>query len=209
MWAGIPQLFIMPLVPKLMARFDSRVLIAVGLSIFAASCFMNAFLSPDVAYDQLKVSQVMRACGQPLIMVPVSALSMAGIAPENAGSASGLFNMMRNLGGSVGIALTSALLTQREHLHSSRLGEAVSMYNPLTSQRIDALTASFVSRGFDPVSSARMALGALDGAVRKQAFLQAYGDCFFLIGATLLFAIVSVILCKKAAPAGGAAAGAH
>jgi len=208
MWSGLPQLFLMPLVPKLMARFDSRKLIAVGLAIFGASCFMNYFLDADVAYDQLRFSQVLRACGQPLIMVPVSSLAMADVAPENAGSASGLFNMMRNLGGSVGIALTSALLTQREHLHSNRLGEAISLYNPLTRERLDALGSSFVARGFDSASATRMALGALDGTVRKQAYLQAYGDCFFLIGVTLCLAVTATFAAKRAAAAGGAA-GAH
>jgi DHA2 family multidrug resistance protein len=209
MWSGVPQLFLMPLVPRLMARIDSRLLIGAGLLIFGASCFMNYALSPDVAYDQLRASQVLRACGQPLIMVPVSALAMAGVAPENAGSASGLFNMMRNLGGSVGIALTSALLTQRENLHSNRLGEAVSLFNPLTRERLDALSGSFVAHGFDPVSAARMALGALDATVRKQALLEAYGDCFFLIGSTLVLAVAAAVFCKRVAPAGGGAAGAH
>ena len=209
MWAGVPQLFLMPLVPRLMARFDSRVLIGVGLAIFGGSCLLNYFLSPDVAYEQLRVSQVLRAFGQPLIMVPLSALATAGIEPANAGSASGLFNMMRNLGGSVGIALTSAMLTQREHLHSNRLGEFISLYNPLTRERLHQLAGGFRAHGFDPASAARMALGALDNTVRNQAYLQAYGDCFFLIGATLCAAIAAVVFCRPATRGTGGGAGAH
>lgn len=207
MWAGVPQLFLMPLVPKLMTRVDGRVLIAAGLAIFGASCFMNYHLDPDVAYDQLRASQVLRACGQPLIMVPVSSLAMAGVAPANAGSASGLFNMMRNLGGSVGIALTSALLTQREHLHSNRLGEMVSLYNPLARARLDAIAQGFVARGYDATSAARMALGTVDQAVRRQSFLQAYGDCFFLIGITLVAAVGATLFARRSS--GPGAAGAH
>jgi DHA2 family multidrug resistance protein len=207
MWAGVPQLVLMPIVPKLMSRFDSRWLIAIGLCIFGGSCFLNYYLSADVAYDQLRLSQFLRAVGQPLVMVPVSALAMAGIEPANAGSASGLFNMMRNLGGSVGIALSSAFLTQREQLHSNRIGELVSAYSPLTRDRLDGVARGFVARGFDPVSAARMALGALDGAVRKQAFLEAYGDCFLLISATLLAATVAVVFCKRTV--GGGGGGAH
>ena len=209
MWAGVPQLFLMPLVPKLMARFDSRILIGSGLAIFGGSCLLNYFLSPDVAYEQLRVSQVLRAFGQPLIMVPLSALATAGIEPADAGSASGLFNMMRNLGGSVGIALTSAMLTQREHLHSNRLGEFISLYNPLTRERLDQLAGGFRAHGFDPASAARMALGALDNTVRNQAYLQAYSDCFFLIGATLCAAIAAVVFCRPATRGTGGGAGAH
>ena len=116
--------------------------------------------------------------------------------------------MMRNLGGSVGIALTSAMLTQREHLHSNRLGEFISLYNPLTRERLDYLADGFRAHGFVPASAARMALGTLDGTVRNQAYLQAYGDCFFLIGATLCAAIAAAVFCKPAGRAGGGG-GAH
>jgi len=209
MWAGLPQLFIMPLVPRLMARFDSRLLIGAGLLIFGGSCFLNFFLSADVAYDQLEFSQILRAVGQPLVMVPLSALATAGISPANIGSASGLFNMMRNLGGSVGIALTSALLAQREQLHSNRLGEFISLYNPLTRERLDQLTANFLGQGFDASTAGQMALHAIDNTVRQQAFLQAYGDCFFLIGATLFAAILAAFFCRRPMPAAGGGAGAH
>ena len=208
MWAGLPQLAIMPLVPKLMQRFDARLLIAVGLTVFGASCFLNYFLDADVAYDQLRISQMVRACGQPLIMVPLSSVTTGGIEPANAGSASGLFNMMRNLGGSMGIALTSALLTQREHLHSNRIGEHITTIDPHVQERLAAYTHGFMAHGIDQLTASRMALGALDFAVRKQAFLQAYGDCFFIIGATLVLAVPAVLGCKKLQSAGGAA-GAH
>lgn len=68
---------------------------------------------------------------------------------QEAGSASGLFNMMRNLGGSIDIASLATLLTNREQFHSNRLGEAVSLYNPATQERIYQLTQYFVSRGAD------------------------------------------------------------
>ncbi len=209
MWSGLPQLAIMPLVPLLMKRFDSRLLIGAGLVIFGMSCMMNYHLDPNVAYAQLRFSQILRAIGQPLVMVPVSALATAGIAAADAGSASGLFNMMRNLGGSTAIALLSAVLTMREHLHSNRLGELISLYNPLTRDRIDALTSNFVAHGFDLTTAGRMALAALDKTVRGQAYLGAYGDAFFLIGIALFAAIGALFFTKAAPPAAGASAGAH
>lgn len=209
MWSGLPQLAIMPLVPLLMKRFDSRVLIGVGLVIFGVSCILNSHLDPNVGYDQLRFTQILRALGQPLVMVPLSALATAGIEAADAGSASGLFNMMRNLGGSIGIALLAAVVTQREHLHSNRLGELISLYNPLTRDRIDALTNSFVSHGFDLATAGKMALAALDKTVRGQAYLGAYGDAFFLIGIAL-FAATTALFFTKSGPRGAeASAGAH
>jgi DHA2 family multidrug resistance protein len=108
-WGGIPQLFIIPLLPFLMKRFDIRWLIAFGLGMFALSCLLNSSLSADFAHDQLRWTLLLRALGQPFILVPVSAVATGSLPVTRTAAASGLFNMMRNLGGSIGIALLSAL----------------------------------------------------------------------------------------------------
>ena len=206
MWAGVPQLFIVPIVPKLMQRIDIRVLIGVGVSLFAVSCFMNSNMTHDTGIDQLRWSQLVRAMGQPLIMVPLSSVATAGIEAENAGSASGLFNMMRNLGGSIGIAILATLVTQREQFHSNRLGDAVSLYNPATQQRIDQLTQYFISRGSDLVTAQNQALQAITNIVRREAFVMAFNDCFYFVAWTLLLSGVAVLFFKKVKATGGAAA---
>src|SRR5262249_48034642 len=94
-WAGMPQLLLLPLVPQLMKRVDARVMVIIGTTCFAVSCFMTSFMSHDTAYEQLRWSQLIRALGQPLIFVPLSALATGNIEKENAASASSLFNMMR------------------------------------------------------------------------------------------------------------------
>src|SRR5262249_37617843 len=124
-WMGLPQLLIIPLVPRLMRRFDPRLLLGTGLLLFASSSLMNAFMTHDHAGPQLIASLLVRAIGQPLIMVPLSTIATGGIEKAEVGSASALFNMMRNLGGSIGIALISTFLTQREHFHSARIGESI------------------------------------------------------------------------------------
>jgi DHA2 family multidrug resistance protein len=135
-----------------------------------------------------------RALGQPFIMVPLSTLSTAGVPP----SASGLYNMMRNLGGSVGIAMLSALLTFRERFHSNRLGEAVSLYNPLTQERLATLTQKFTAAGSDAYTASQQAVATLDGVVRREATLMAFNDCFRVLGLVLIGAIVVAFLCRPA-----------
>ncbi len=127
MWSGIPQLFIIPLVPKLMQRFDLRLLIAIGLTLFGVSCFMNSTLTHDTGIEQLRWSQIVRALGQPLILTPLSSVATAGIEPKLVGSASAIFNVSRNLGGSIGIATLGTLQSVRERFHSNRLVEFVSL----------------------------------------------------------------------------------
>ncbi|HEY9824492.1 MAG TPA: MDR family MFS transporter [Stenomitos sp.] len=206
MWSGIPQLFIIPFVPKLMQRFDLRFLIAVGLSLFGVSCFMNSTLTHDTGIDQLVYSQVVRACGQPLVLTPLSSVATAGIEPKQVGSASAVFNVGRNLGGSIGIAALGTLLSIREKFHSNRLGEAVSLSNPITQARLEQLTQFFSQYTGDPVLAYNQALTMLDRLVRREANVMAYNDCFFFMGCALFLSAVIVLFFKRIKPTGGAAA---
>jgi len=206
MWSGVPQLFLIPFVPKLMQRFDVRLLAAVGFSIFAVSCFMNSNMTHDTGIQELRWSQLVRAIGQPLMILPLSSIATASIEREQAGSASGLFNMMRNLGGSVGIAALSTLLTRREQFHSERVGDAVSLYSPATQQRINQLTQFFTSRGSDPNTAHNQALQSLANVIHREAYVMAYNDCFYFIGISLLLCAVALLFCKKVKASAGAAA---
>ncbi|HEY9767148.1 MAG TPA: DHA2 family efflux MFS transporter permease subunit [Coleofasciculaceae cyanobacterium] len=206
MWSGLPQLLLIPLVPKLMQRFDVRFLAAVGFSIFALSCFMNSNMTSQTDITQLRWSQLVRALGQPLMIVPLTTIATGNIEPEQAGSASGLFNMMRNLGGSMGIAALSTLLSRREQFHSSRIGEAVSLYNPQTQQRIDQLIQTFISRGSDAVTAKEQAIATIDNIVRHEAYTMAYNDCFYFMGFAILLCGLTLIFCKKVKAGGNAIA---
>ena len=197
MWAGLPQLFLIPFVPKLIQLVDSRLVIGVGVIVFSTSCFMNSDLTNLSGIDQLRWSQLVKAMGQPLIMVPLSAIATAGLPKSQAGSASGLFNMMRNLGGSFGIAALATLLTQREKFHSNRLGDAISLYNPETQQRLDTLTQLFVSKGADFNTAQSQAFQAIASTVSRESYVMAFNDCFYFVGFALLLSGIAVLFFKK------------
>jgi MFS transporter, DHA2 family, multidrug resistance protein len=205
-WAGIPQLFIIPFIPKLMQRIDVRLIVAVGVTLFSISAFMNAKLTNQTGYDQLIWSQLVRAMGQPLIMVPLTSIATASLPAKEAGSASGLFNMMRNLGGSIGIASLATLLTSREQFHSNRLSDSVSLFNPTTQERINQLTQYFVSRGSDLSTAQEQAIKSLDGVVRREAYVMAFNDCFYFIGIALLLSGIAILFFKKVKPKGSSVA---
>ena len=187
MWMGLPQLLIIPLVPRLMQRIDSRLLIAFGIGMFGFSCLMMTHMSALTAYDQFRLPQVVRAIGQPFIMIPLSAVAIAGIAAgKESGSASALFNMMRNIGGSVAIAALATTMTNREHFHSARIGEGISMFDFRTQERVSEAVNHFSSRGADAWTASWQAVYSLAGVVRREAFVMAFNDCFYLIGLALL-----------------------
>ena len=206
-WTGLPQLVLIPLVPRLMKRFDARLVIGAGFILFAASNFMNVWMTPDYGSDQLFWPNVVRAVGQALAFAPLSAVATAGIEMENAGSASALFNMMRNLGGAIGIAMLQTFLTKREQYHSNVLSQSVSLFEAATRARIEQLTQYFLNHGIaDRATASHEAVVAVGRIVQKQAFIFAFSDTFYLLGVALIVALVATMFLKKAdhLDAGGA-----
>ncbi|RWY84454.1 DHA2 family efflux MFS transporter permease subunit [Rhizobium leguminosarum] len=207
-WTGIPQLMLIPLVPRLMKRFDVRLLIVVGFALFAASNFMNVHMTGDYASDQLFWPNIVRAIGQALVFTPLSAIATAGIEQENAGSASALFNMMRNLGGAVGIASLQTFLSKREQFHSNILTNSVSVFEEATRDRIARLTGYFMSHGVsDQALASHKAVLAIALKIRKQANIMAFSDTFFLLGVALVVALLASLLLRKPGQLSGG--GAH
>jgi DHA2 family multidrug resistance protein len=131
-------------------------------------------------------------------MIPLSAVTTSGVTTgRESGAASALFNMMRNIGGSIGIAGLSTLLSVRERFHSERIGESVSVYSVAAQERIQQSTAYFLSRGSDPYSANMRAIGAIGGVVRRQSFLFAYSDCFVILGWVLLTSAAALFFMKR------------
>jgi DHA2 family multidrug resistance protein len=207
-WTGIPQLVMIPLVPRLMHYVDVRILIGVGFALFAASNFMNIHMTLDYAGNQLFWANIVRAIGQALVLAPLSAIATAGVEAENAGSASGLFNMTRNLGGAIGIAVLQTLITKREQFHSNVLMNSVSNFSEATRQRIADLTHYFLTHGIaDQATAQHQAIIAMGRVVRRESFVMSYSDVFLLLGIGLVFGVLAMLGVKKAS--GGAAVGAH
>jgi DHA2 family multidrug resistance protein len=207
-WTGLPQLFLIPLVPKLMQRFDIRYIAFTGLSIFAISSFMNTTMSLDYSGDQLFVPNIVRAVGQALTLAPLSALSLGSVAPQDAAAASGISNMMRNLGGAVGTALLSTIVTKREQFHSNIIGQAVDLGREEVRSRIAEMTSYFMAHGVtDPMSARQQAIIALGNVVKRQALIMGFSDAFAVVGIVLILAGIAILLTGK--PKSAAAGAGH
>ncbi len=194
MWSGVPQLIMMPVAAVMAKRWDARLLISAGLALFAISCLMNGHMTHWTAHEQLRTTQLIRALGMPLVIVPPTTLATRGIPADRAGSASALFNMLRNLGGSIGIALLATRIDVREKIHSAHLGESVSLFDHETTTRLQSLGAHFVSLGADPATAGLRALKVLDLTIRREAYVLSFGDAFSLLGMILLLSIPLVWL---------------
>jgi DHA2 family multidrug resistance protein len=200
MWMGVPQLFLIPLVPKLMKYVSPKWLCTLGFGLFGLASFSSGVLNPDFAGDQFNRIQIIRALGQPLIMVTISLIATAYILPKDAGSASSLFNILRNLGGAIGIALLATLLDARTKTYFDYLREAIVPTNPQVAERMATLTEKF--------GSETAALGKLSEIAHQQAQIMAYNDAFHFVGLALGISMVAILL-TKALPAGLKAGESH
>ena len=205
-WVGLPQLLIFPILPLLMKKFDIRLLVFAGSVLFAASCFMNGWMDGDYAKDQFIWANIVRALGQPFTIVPVTGLATATLARKDAGDGSAIFNMFRNLGGSVGIAILDTVTVRREQFHDFRIGESVTAYSLAAQGRIQALQDSFIARGFDPTTAMSQAYGVIKRMIRRDANIMAFNDAFIVVGISLLVGAVFVWFCKKPDPSKASAA---
>jgi MFS transporter, DHA2 family, multidrug resistance protein len=207
-WTGLPQLLIIPFVPRLMKSFDVRYIGVFGIALFALSCFMNIEMSLDYSGDQFFVPNIVRAVGQALILTPLTAIATAEIAPKDAANASGLFNMLRNLAGAVGTASLETIITKREQFHSNIIGQSVNINRENVRQRIDEMTNYFLAHGVSDVATAKhQAIVALGNIVKRQSLVMGFSDTFAVIGVMLSIAAIALLFARKAKGAG--AAGAH
>ena len=207
MWFGLPQLVMMPLVPLLMKKVDGRILIFTGLTLFVASFWMSSFLSFDFGGSQFVLPLIVRALGLPLIFVPLSGVATDGIETPRIGSASALYNMTRNLGGSFGIALIGTFLTQREKFHSQYIGESVSLFANATQERISDLVITLTGKGMEQGVAEQQAVALIDNTIRRESNIMAFSDCFLLFASVLTVGCLAVVFLKKSS--GEAAHGMH
>jgi DHA2 family multidrug resistance protein len=207
-WTGLPQLLLIPLVPRLMKQFEPRFIAFVGIGIFAVSSFMNVEMSPDYAGDQLWVPNIVRAIGQALVLTPLSTLTLGGVDPSEAAAASGISNSLRNLGGAIGTAVLATIITKREQFHSNIIGQSVTLGRQEVRDRLAQSTHYFMQHGVpDPATAGHQAIVALGNAVTHQALIMGFSDAFAAIGFVLVIAAIAILFTRKVRA--GAAAAVH
>ncbi|HLG57996.1 MAG TPA: DHA2 family efflux MFS transporter permease subunit [Vicinamibacterales bacterium] len=194
---GIGSLFMMPLVGVLTGWVDARKLLMLGLGIGGVTMLWLGQLNLNAGYWDIFWPQLLQGAGMSLLFVPLTTVSMATIAPERMGYATSLFNLMRNIGGGVGIAVTGTMLARRRQLFGAVLGEHVTIFDATTQSVIAQLKAGFMARGADAMTATNQAYVVLAGMVQRQAAMVAFVTIYRLLGILFLIMIPLVLIMRK------------
>jgi DHA2 family multidrug resistance protein len=201
--SGITMFLTAPIVGRLMQRVDMRLIIAAGLVIFALGSWQMTWITRDYDFYELLVPQILRGIGMMFAMVPTNTVALGTLPPDRLKNASGLFNLTRNLGGAVGLAVINQVLNERTDLHISRLHERVNWGNATATETLNMFTQRLQGMG----DASLMAMKQLSQIVHRQAVVMGYGDAFFML--TLFYFGLSVLVMLLKKPAALASAPAH
>jgi DHA2 family multidrug resistance protein len=188
------QLLLMPLIGKFGSRFDSRALVAFGVCVLTVSLWMNgSFSSQSSDFDLIKPVFV-RAVGLCFIFVPLSVIALSDLSPQLRGSATGLFNLTRELGGSIGTAAMSSLLSHDAARAYQALSENVSGLNPLAREQLAATQAGIGWKLFDPASGA---LTIMQGRLNQQALIRSFNENFTMLALIFAGSLALIFMLKR------------
>jgi len=207
--SGLPAFAMMPILPRMLARLDPRAMVIGGLLCFAASCMADISLTAQSVGHDFYASQLLRGVGQMLAMMPLNQASMNAVSREEAGDAAGLYNMARNLGGSVGLALLGVYIDRRNALHDAFIRDSLSANSLVGQEHLAVTSAGFLAQHGDRAYAHVQALGQLTGEIQVQAAVITYSETFYVLGVALLLCVPIALLLRKPKPGAAPMQGGH
>ncbi len=191
---ALASAFTMAIMGRMASKVDARPLVVVGSFLFLASMWRLSSITLDVGTDQLFWPLILRGVGLGLIFVPLTNASVAGLPVRSIGQGTGLFNLMRQLGGSLGIAIMATLLSRFSKVEKAVLTEHVGSYDAMTMERVNALARGLMSRGTDALVAKQQAIAMLDRQISAQASVLAFSKLFLISGILLVVALPLLLI---------------
>jgi MFS transporter, DHA2 family, multidrug resistance protein len=189
-------LFFMPLVGFLSSRVDARLLIGGGLIVVSAALFRMTHIELGIDYHTLMMWRVYQAVGMAFVFVPVNTISYTDMPPGASNQISAMVNLMRNMGGSIGISAVTTLLARRQQVHQDYLAHNTYQYSPQLQQLLAQITSRAATRT-SPAQAMKQAYGRIYQMVQAQAAVLAYVDIFWILGIAVALAIGLLFFAKR------------
>jgi DHA2 family multidrug resistance protein len=194
---GLGSFLMMPVVGTVLGRFDPRKVLAVGLVGASWSLYALSQLSLSAGYWDIFWPQFLQGASLALLFVPLTTATMDPIPKEEMGNATSMFNLMRNLGGSVGIAASTTFLFRRQQFHIHQLAANVTPYDQQVRVWLSGVQSSLVARGSDPATAMHQSYTAIWGMVQRQASMLSFLDTFRTMAVVFLLVLPLLFLMKK------------
>lgn len=194
---GLGALVAMPIVGVLVSKFDARKVLAFGFGCGAWSMFAFSHLNLNAGYWDVFWPQVVQGVAMASMFTPLAAASVSHIAKERMGNATSIFNLMRNLGGSFGIAVMTTLVARRSQVHQNYLGQHISATDPAVQQMLARWTQYFHQQGTDLYTASQRAYFAIYQMVQQQAAMLSFVDAFWTMAALFVVLLPLVLLLRN------------
>jgi len=194
---GLGSLCMMPLTGYIVTKYDPRKLIAIGLALGSLTMYRLSQMNLNAGYWDILWPQVFQGAALSMIMVPLMAVSVNRFRNVHMGNATSIFNLMRNIGGSFGVAVMTTFLARRSQVHHNRLVENVNEFDAATRQTLAGMKAWFIQHGSDPVTASRQALGGIYGLVRQHAAMLSFVEAFWLMAVMFAAVMPFVIILRR------------
>ena len=197
--AALTTAFMMPLIGQMLARgAKQQYLVALGMVIFFIYSFWGyKILTPDTPKEAFFWMLIFRGLGMGMLFIPITSLSLSTLKGQQIGQGASFTGMMRQLGGSFGIALITTYMARMNVFHKSNLGTNLAYDNPAVQQRVEMIKRSFMAKGLAPDIALKSAYQSLDYTLNNQAGVQSYMDVFLFIGVMFLLCIPFVLVVKE------------
>jgi DHA2 family multidrug resistance protein len=199
---GFVIMVMMPIVGLLLSRYDARYLLLFGLSMLSFSLFHMTRFTLGIDFKTAVFARMLQAVGLAFLFVPINTAAYAYLPREKNNAASGLMNLARNIGGSVGISFVTTMLDRRTQKHLADLMSHLTAANAHFQTMVRGIAQSLVAHGTNPADAQKQAYGVVENMVRRQATLLAYIDNFYVLGFVILAMIPTVFLMKRTKSSG-------
>jgi DHA2 family multidrug resistance protein len=187
---GLCTIVMMPFIGKMLNKgIPAQFMATIGMFLFFIFTNMLSHSTLATGQGDVLIPLLIRGVGMALLFVPLTTLAMADLKGAEIGQGSGLNNMMRQLGGSFGIAVLTTIIHTRQGLHRNNLLVNISQYNPVFTERFNGYVHAFMAKGSSMMDATKMAYQAMEGIVTRQSLLLTYDDAYWLSGLVMLFSI--------------------
>ena len=196
--AALTTAVMMPIIGKLLQKgVPQQYLVAGGMVLFSIFTFWGYFIvTPDTDSDAFFWMLIVRGLGMGMLFIPITALSLSTLKGQQIGQGAAFTGMMRQLGGSFGVALITTFMARQNMVHRNDLVSKLDVNNPAVQQRVQAMQHNFISKGLNADVALKSSYAALDHVVTKQAAVLSYMDIFFYLGVMFLVCVPFVLMVK-------------